>query len=124
MKGIFRIAATAVAATGLVLTSALAAQAGEQASGTVQVPYLSGNNLIGSANLNGPNAPTKVCVSLLQLHPYAPDVVIASNCKTITAGTVTVSTTRPNCASVHTHVEASVNGKTVWYADSGNVVIC
>ncbi|MGW6831946.1 hypothetical protein ACWGCI_00725 [Streptomyces sp. NPDC054949] len=124
VKGVFRLAGTAAAAVALVFTSALTAQADAQASGTVKAPYASGGKVVGSANLNGPNAPTKFCVTLLAAHPYTPDVAISTTCKTISAGKVTTKAAIPPCGKYATLASAKVNGRITFYKKSGYTLFC
>ncbi|WP_250287748.1 hypothetical protein [Streptomyces atroolivaceus] len=124
MKTIFRLVGIGVAAVGLALGGGFTAQAGEQASGTVKVPYESSGVVIGSANLNGPNAPTVFCVTLLASHPYVPALEVAQTCKTITAGTVTTRFDHSGCGKYATLATAKVNGTTTFYKQSSFVAIC
>ncbi len=125
MTGKFKIALTAGAAVALVFSSALTAQATEEASGTVKAPYASKNKVVGWANLNGPNAPgTIVCVSLLAAHPYTPDIEVAKTCKKIDAGTVTTTTSIPPCGKYTTLGSATYKGRTTWFKKSSSTIFC
>jgi hypothetical protein len=124
VKAIFRLVGIGAAAVGLVLGGGFTAQAGEQASGTVKLPYESSGVVIGSANLNGPNPPTKFCVTLLASHPYSPAVAVSTTCKTIYAGTVKTKFDHSGCGKYATLATAKVNGKTTYYKQSGFVAIC
>ncbi|MFG2558371.1 hypothetical protein [Streptomyces sp. NPDC048496] len=125
MKASIKLLGTGSAALLLVLASAFTAQAGEQASGTAKLPYLSGGKVYAEANLNGPNpVGTKLCVYLNALYPYGPDVNLASKCATINAGTVKVGINKPTCASVTTWAVATYNGKSTWEGSSKYAVFC
>ncbi|UYQ64088.1 hypothetical protein [Streptomyces peucetius] len=113
-----------VAAATLVLGSAFTAEAAAQASGSVKTPWQSGSNIYGEATLYGPNALSKLCVYINQVHPMGPDVTLASKCINTYAGTVRVSTTRPNCATVQTWTAATVNGRMTWQASSPYITFC
>ncbi|MFI9214074.1 hypothetical protein ACIGW7_38840 [Streptomyces sp. NPDC053253] len=111
--------ALAACSVGLALTftstGGASADVGVMASGTIKDPWRSGNTIYGSANLWGPNpVGTKVCVELHALHPYGPDTVFASTCKSINAGTVTTSGTLNTCVAVKTYAWATYNGRVTW----------
>lgn len=122
MKILRKCALVACLASAGVLALTVPAQA---ASGTAKAPYKSGAKVIAAANLNGPNpVGTQLCVYLNAQHPFTPDVNVASKCKKINAGTVSVSVTPNQCSNWTTWAVAKYNGRIIWQGSSKYNFIC
>lgn len=89
----------------------------------VLIPYKSKGKIVAEARVYPPSVAAKWCVSLIINHPYSGGLVMKSTCKTMRSGTLKASIDNW-CGAYKTHIEASRNGKHIYYKDSSPQIIC